>query len=527
MLLFAALVRLPFWVEALRTPIDGDTAIVGLMARHPLRSATLWGQPYGSPLDGWAAIPFVVLLGSKGSTLRLFYFALGLGLVPAAYALGGALNRRAALPAAVLMASPAPYFLLLASAPPPLYPTTLLLCGALLTLTLRLDGRLSSGDSAKGGLALWGGVAGLALWTHLMSASVVAACGAFLALRGRRRLATLWPALAMLAALSAPWWAGVFKDGWALHIIAVSNRDEGMLEHLREVMPTLHRPLLGLIGDHVPLVADDPHAIVAAPRWVSAGLVLAYGIGIAMSIGASRLRGAPALLLGVVALTLIAFPFPLRADAHTIRYLTVCYLPLVCLLAWAFVGGGDDPARLRRAWIAVLALGVLHLVAGAELLAAWRATDRSGPPFLAVDLAPVREVLDAHRIRRAYASYDLSYRLTFESGERVVASEPWNERFRHYPLPYLDEVRFAKNVAWIFAPVASGDLPTPRAFEDELNAIGGRWQRSRAGESEVYYAFEPPFGPIVEPLASARRPSAPAPRNRRPSSWPRRDASTP
>jgi hypothetical protein len=28
-ILLGVLVRVPFWVEALRTPIDGDTAIVG------------------------------------------------------------------------------------------------------------------------------------------------------------------------------------------------------------------------------------------------------------------------------------------------------------------------------------------------------------------------------------------------------------------------------------------------------------------------------------------------------------------
>ena len=52
-LLLAVIVRVPFWIEALHTPVDGDTAIVGLMARHPGEGTTLWGQPYGSPLDAW------------------------------------------------------------------------------------------------------------------------------------------------------------------------------------------------------------------------------------------------------------------------------------------------------------------------------------------------------------------------------------------------------------------------------------------------------------------------------------------
>ena len=50
-LLAGVVVRGPFWIEALKTPVDGDTAIVGLMARHLGQGTTLWGQPYGSPLD--------------------------------------------------------------------------------------------------------------------------------------------------------------------------------------------------------------------------------------------------------------------------------------------------------------------------------------------------------------------------------------------------------------------------------------------------------------------------------------------
>ena len=53
--LLAVAVRAPFWAEALRTPVDGDTAIIGLMARHLGRGTTMWGQPYGSPLEAWLA----------------------------------------------------------------------------------------------------------------------------------------------------------------------------------------------------------------------------------------------------------------------------------------------------------------------------------------------------------------------------------------------------------------------------------------------------------------------------------------
>src|SRR5207249_5817211 len=88
-LLLGVVVRVPFWAEALRTPVDADTAIMGLMARHPFRATTMWGQPYGSPLEAWLAVPFVSALGPTSGALRSLYFLLGLGLVPLAYALAG------------------------------------------------------------------------------------------------------------------------------------------------------------------------------------------------------------------------------------------------------------------------------------------------------------------------------------------------------------------------------------------------------------------------------------------------------
>jgi hypothetical protein len=208
---------------------------------------------------------------------------------------------------------------------------------------------------------------------------------------------------------------------------------------------------------------------------------------------------AVALLLGAAALTVVLFPLPLRSGPETIRFLTPLYLPLAALLAWVGLGKG----QARRAWIVVLALAALHLVGARALLAAWRTADRARPPFLLPDLTPVLAQLQAQGVRRAYASYGPAYRITYASGETVIASQPWNERFLHYPLPYLDEVRFAKGVAWVLTPSIPSDLPAPRAFEAALAAAGGSWRRVEAGAAEVYLAFVPPFGPHVEPLSGA------------------------
>jgi hypothetical protein len=115
----------------------------------------------------------------------------------------------------------------------------------------------------------------------------------------------------------------------------------------------------------------------------------------------------------------------------------------------------------------------------------------------------VREALERNGIRRAYASYGPAWRLTYESGERIVASQPWNERFLHYPLPYLDEVRFAVRTAWVLTPRIPSDLPTPAGLESALGRAGGTWRRTDLPGALVYHGFVPPYAAEGTPLPGA------------------------
>jgi hypothetical protein len=498
-LLLGVVVRVPFWSEALRTPLDGDTAIIGLMARHPGEGTTMWGQPYGSPLDAWVAAPFVAAMGPTTESLRLPCFLLGLALIPIAYGLGRALHPVVAFPAAVLMACPPPYFLLLAALPPPFYATTLVLCGLLLLLALGVGDAFARDEAPRAALALWGVLAGLALWTHLMAASAIAASAGYLLVKARGRRATLAFALVPALLASAPWWTRALRDPEATRIVQVSGRAETTLGHLAEVLPKLHETVGGVLGTHVPVVVDSSDFVLFAPMAVRVGVVLVYGVLLILAVRASSGRGPAALLIAAAALAVLAFPWPVRAAPHTLRFLTPMVLPVLVLVTWAPLESG----RPRRCWLAVLTLAALHLAGGTQLLEMWRTLDRAQPPFLLPDLAPARRLLESRGIRHAYASYGPAYRLTFESGERIVTSQPWNERFRHFPLPFLDEVRFGKNVAWVLTPSIPTDLPAPRAFEDALGQIGGTFRRSEAGAAVVYHDFVPSFGATVEPWTGA------------------------
>lgn len=498
----AAAVRVPFWHEALRTPVDGDAAIQGLMARHPLASATFWGQPYGSPLEAWLTLPFVLGLGPSTAAARIPGFLLGLALVPLAYALGRALDARAGLPAALLLACPSSYMLLLSALPPPLYPTALAASGLLLLLSLALGGALARGERPQAGLVWWGALGGLALWTHLMTGAALLAGAAYLVTSSRaggRRI--LFPALLALALASAPAWWPLLADPAAPRALGLRLSLAESARHGAEIVPQLHVPLRLLFGAGAPWLADLAEPVASTPEPAAAAL-LALELGCFLLACASLRRSSASwTFFATLALSLAAFCVSRRAGPSDVRFLAPLYLPAAALAAW----GLSTRLRASLATACVAAIALLNLAGGSQLLAAWRSADRAEAPFHLPDLAPVRGLLEARGIDRAYAAYAPAYRLTYESGEQLIVSQFRNERFPDRPLPYLDEVRYASRVAWILTPAIPSDMPTPAAFENDLRGASAGWQRTQAGAAAVFHDFVPPFAPGVEPLSAAGR----------------------
>ncbi len=486
--------RAPFWAESLRVPLDGDEAVIGLMSRHLLHSGHIWGQPFGSPLEALLVAPSLAAFGPGIAAFRWPYFLLGLLLAPLAAALAARLHPSAAWPAGLLVACPPPYFLVIASQST-IYPWALVLGGALLLLTLALAERLGGRRALGAWLVAWGAVAGLALWTHLMSGAVLAACALHLwraGLRSPRLL--LVPALAA-ALLTSPWWLSTGAE--SLRIVRLSSRQRGTVEHLAQGPAHLLSAAQGLVGAQVPLMVDDPRwRIDRAPAW-KALVGLAWLAAAGWAAWRSWRRRDAQLLWAAMALAALAFPFPQRSGAHTTRYLTPLLLPFAALLGLAIA----QARRRTAAWLALAALLGLNLAGAVRLHEAWREADRSQVPFPLPDLPQILAALEARGLRRGFASYLPAYRLTFDSAERVVVSQPWNERFRHHPLPYLDEARFAKDVAWILTPGLGSDLPLPKEFEAALAAIGARYSRLEVGGAVIYHGFQAPMGPSGQPLA--------------------------
>src|SRR5438270_8043478 len=182
------LVGLAFRLAIISSPlgeIDGDEAVVGLMARHIAflgdRAVFYYGQPYLGSLEAFSAAPLFRLFNSSTPLLKL---------VPAAYSLGflalsALLARRlfgtgAALATAAYLALPPSMWAVWSTKARGGYAELLFLGQALLLVTLMLAPKCSRRVAL-----LWGILAGLAFWTHLLAVVYLVPAAIFLAL-GRR-----------------------------------------------------------------------------------------------------------------------------------------------------------------------------------------------------------------------------------------------------------------------------------------------------------------------------------------------------
>jgi hypothetical protein len=196
-----------------------------------------------------------------------------------------------------------------------------------------------------------------------------------------------------------------------------------------------------------------------------------------------------ALLLATAAVSIAVFAKSQRSGSNDARYL----LPIISALPILFAYG---LWRLRQwarpVFYVFLAVVLVAQVWGNVLLAkAWNNPNLVAGPLELPDTRPLIRFLQDAGIRHAYAHYWLSYRLTCETQEALIVSEPFNERFPGKPVKFLDIVSTAEKVAFITHPTLGIKADN---FETLLRGIGGAWQKTNITCFTVFYNFMPPCG---------------------------------
>jgi hypothetical protein len=159
----------------------------------------------------------------------------------------------------------------------------------------------------------------------------------------------------------------------------------------------------------------------------------------------------------------VAFPFifalvPKATDQPNMRYLffavpflAIAVARVAAAPAVEAPAAGSSPRWVPYAAI-VVALGMT--VVGLQRVYVVSEVERSTRVGNVGDVDGVIDHLDAQGITAAYGSYWVSFRVAFESEERIIVVQPWDEQ-RYQP--YLDRVRADPPRTWIVEPGRSYD----------------------------------------------------------------------
>jgi hypothetical protein len=498
--------------------IDGDEAIVGLMARHIAfvgeRPVFYWGQPYLGSLEAFSAAPLFRLFDSSTLLLKLVPTAYSLGFL----ALSATIARRLfgtgpALATAAYLAVPPAMWAVWSTKARGGYAELLCLGQALLLVTLLLA------QSPSRRLAvLWGILAGLAVWTHLLAVVYLVPAVVFLGLAYRqragreRREVVVEVGLAVLASVvaMAPLIVENLGDGF-LTLGALLQPADLPLDRAAQFVRFFRVGVPVLLGLGQPTTSEvmlDQDWLMrpASHLWV-AGLALlilsggpvvyARSVRRLLACGADRLSE-PALLVllalvvpPIVALTRFGF---LVSEP---RYALPLYgtVPLLAGALWRLPLPTARADVVRSAVVgAVLAFNVWSLLSTDVRL--WRPEDT--PESTSATRAELVGYLVAGDRHQMYTDYWIGYPIMFETRETVL---PYviSGGFNRY-VPPADNVQRTPNPAWVFTP----GMASESVFLTELAALGGQAQVADIAVYRVYTDVQPlaamrPAGLITKP----------------------------
>lgn len=512
--LVALLLRIVFFAVSIHTlPVSSDESLSVLQGkdiRQGDRPLLIKGNPYQFPIESYLQAPFVFMLPRTPLGARLIPFVEGL-LATAVFLLPFLfLGRlRDTWPGMLLALFPSAYLLMLQSAYfIPEHTSLALLCAGAVAL--------ATAPPVRGRMALWvalggGLLAGLAVSTHMVSLPVACMAVAVIVLRHPWRTHP-WIAPVCVAGLLSgllPYFAAKVLIPHAYESISSLRPWRHMLLSLRS--PMLEHALAEGLGLSPCLYPDTKHGVPAVV-WLDLLFLLVWGLCFAMvtvlrawrfgqrTVAQRRVSLRPDdLFIGASWATLLCFLASARSDAYTVRFL----LPVLwCFpFLWSYLY-----RSLPHAWRCVAAgvtvvMVALNIAGGIRLMSTWCRYPFAERETPYLNLGPALDYLRERGISRVYASPWTAYRINFLTDEGIVAAEPFNFRFPHWPCPGRDQVQASTNVAFVLEPHL---MLTSSRFDEDLAAEQVSCSRRILGHYTVYTDFRAVYGQNEQSFRPAR-----------------------
>ncbi len=516
LLVLALALRLYLYVMGgLHIPVTTDEALTVLQAldvRAGDFPLLLSAQPYMFPLEAYWMAPFVHLLPRTALGMRALVFMEGLVLVALSLLVLRRMGAwRDVWPGVLLVLFPSVYFVMNMTAyslPHNNSAYILVLVAVWFVLSLRKE-RVAH----PFWMALAGGFFGvLAFSNAMLSLALVVPLGVVavwnvVRRNGWKQLAgyAVGGALGLLPHVVAIWrLPGAHQSVTASHGWAVAAGRIWSLALTRTLPVTFGwRPCL--FPDSAEHLSWGAWGHDLFPYAFSALLLLAAGMALAGLFQRACRHERPFLgglewALGASILSILLFALSKRADSGSYRYLgpALVAFPFLVTGVWLVV-----PRPIKRALGSLVVLVALYNAAvSVRLPLAWTEPGFVDDVVVAPDLKPALAFLREKGIHHAVASHWAAYRIGFEADGAVMCSQPQNERFPGWPIPYKAQVDASSNVAYVLTEKVR--FLKPSIFERHLRTMGVEAQVYTAGHFRVYHDFSAPQFAGGQPIERGR-----------------------
>jgi len=490
-----------FGISVQRIPAFDDECKIALQSMQIARGdfpLTILASPYIFPLDAYLMAPVIHFLPRNALGARIMAFGFGLLTVLLSLLI---LRRwgswRETWPGVALIVFPSGYLLTLqVGCALPGYPTLMLLG----VLVIWLAQRHAEAQRHVWLPAFMAGLAGgLAASDTLLSLPFLLMGGAMIAAARSWRTALISAPVCGLGALI----------GFLPHLVA-THIDSDAFQSVQRSVPL--RAALKSIKDYVldktlpaafgwaPPIFPDNRELVKWPMDLgrSVGIVLVSLLVVFTMVIAWRFfrrwwqerwprLDSSEVFLCISWMCLGLFVLSARSHSHTYRYFIPVVLSFPFLVAYTYRQSGTRVRWLLGCLTAVIL--AVNVTGSVKVMSRW--ADPGFAEFLkCYDLQPVFRYLDQRGITRCHGTYADAYRISYETNERIICAQPYNERFPGWKVPFKEIVDASTNVAYVLSDAYRF---TPGAFEKDLATMQVKCRKETCGHYEVYTDFESPF----------------------------------
>ncbi len=484
-------------------PVTADESITVLQAKRICEGELpllVLAQPYQFPVEAYLSAPLVHWVARDTWGARYVSFLEGfLGLLLLILLVRKAGAARQTWPALLLIVFPSAYLLMIqfGYSLPHNSPIYLAAWGAML-LTIGGASRFSWSYCLK--FILAGLLCGLAFTNNMVALALIVPIllGAVFQGGWRKIGSNLLLLAAGVAIGLIPFFAAIWSQPGAHAAVAGTRSFGETLSYLWE--PTVNVTLTRALGVTPALFPDSGYVLNVMPwlfpimPFVFIGILLAATVLRAVAFVRRLIRGQfPTLgvwdvFVGVAWLNLVVFAASVRSVSCAYRYLAPAAWSFPFLVGAVYCFSGK---RVRVA-LGTLCVGLaaFNIITTVKLTEAWSAPDFAEQKVDAPDLYPAIEYLHQQGIDLCVASHWQAYRLNFYTDETILCSQPLNERFRDWPIPYKQQVDAGTNVAYVLSEFSSQDV-NPSRFEADLAQMRIMAHKAVLGQFSIYSGFSP------------------------------------